>query len=56
MDRNRKTYSKICDSLKIMAKVPAVKNDIDLYIKTTLINRKPKLPALKDELSKAGLI
>jgi hypothetical protein len=55
-DRNRNTYIKICGFLNIMAKVPTVKNDIELYIKTTLINRKPNLPALKDELIKAKLL
>jgi hypothetical protein len=55
-DRNRNSYNKICSLLIIMAKVPEVKDDKDLYIKTTLTNRKPRLPALIDELTKARLI
>ncbi|MEA2017518.1 MAG: hypothetical protein U9N59_03635 [Campylobacterota bacterium] len=54
--KNRDRYNKICNLLIIMVKVPNVKNDIDVYIKTTLTNRKPKLPALIDELTKARLI
>ncbi len=54
--RNRDTYKNICDLLNIMIDVDIVKDQIELYIKTTLINRKPNLPALKDELMKAGLI
>jgi hypothetical protein len=53
--KNRDRYKQMCNLLIIMTKVSAVKDDIDLYIKT-LVNRKPRLPALIDELSKARLI
>ncbi|MGM0518307.1 MAG: hypothetical protein ACQERD_01540 [Campylobacterota bacterium] len=56
VDRNRETYVQICKLLKIMIDVNEVKKDIELYIKTNLINRKPSLPTLKDELQKAGLV
>lgn len=56
VDRNRETYIEICDLLKLMIDIDIVKNEINLYIKTQLINRKPRLPALKDELMKAGLL
>ena len=54
--KNRDRYNKICNLLIIMIKVPEVKDDINFYIKNTLTNRKPRLPALIDELTKARLI
>jgi hypothetical protein len=53
--KNRDRYKQMCNLLLIMVKVSTVKDDIDLYIKT-IVNRKPRLPALIDELSKARLI
>lgn len=54
--RTRDTYKQIARFLKMMKEVDTLKDQIELYIKTTLINRKPNLPALKDELMKAGLV
>jgi len=54
--RSRDTYKQIARLLNVMIDVESVKDQIELYIKTTLINRKPNLPALKDELQKAGLV
>jgi len=55
-NRNRDSYKQIARLLNIMTDVDTIGEDINLYIKSTLINRKPNLPALKDELMKAGLI
>lgn len=54
--RNRNSYNQICHYLMIISKVQDIKNKVDLYIKNNFLNRKPALPALKDELKKAGLI
>lgn len=56
ISRNRETYIEICNLLKLMIDIDTVKSEIDLYIKIELINRKPRLPALKDELMKAELL
>jgi hypothetical protein len=56
MGRNRNTYNTIANLLIIMKKVEAVQTKMEIYIKTTFLDRKPRLPALKDELTKAGLI
>lgn len=54
--RNRNTYNEICDLLNIIIKVPTIKDDTVAYIKNNLVNTKPKLPALLDELKKAKLL
>jgi len=54
--RGRSTYHEICNLLNIISKIPMIKDDVKIYIKNNLTNRKPKLPALLDELQKAKLL
>lgn len=54
-NRSRKSYIRMCELLQIMKDIESIKTKMDSYIKI-LINIKPSLPALKDELSKVGLI
>ena len=54
-NRNRHTYQHIAKWLKTMKGVATRQADMKTYIQS-LYNLKPALPALKDELKKAGLI
>ncbi len=55
-NKNRGTYRSICNLLIFLKEVPILKDEINLYIQSNLVKRRPALPALKDELSKAALI
>ena len=53
--RGRDIYERIAIWLKLTEKIPGIENDKrDLILQ--LYNHKPNLPALKDEMRKAGLI
>lgn len=53
--RGRNSYKRACELLELMQKVKEKKDDLKAYI-NKLYNYQPRLPALRDELGKAGLI
>ncbi len=54
-ERGRKSYNKASQLLKLLLKTLSKKRELQLLI-STLYNHQPPLPALKDELKKAGLL
>lgn len=53
--RGRDVYERIASWLKLTQRIPGLANE-KLGLINELYNRKPNLPALKDELRKAGLV
>ncbi len=53
--RNRKTYQLMMRTLILLKQIDSKKEETSLYLEN-LYNHKPNLPALKDEMRKAGLI
>jgi hypothetical protein len=54
-ERGRDVYEQIAKWLKLAKKIPGFENDTLLLIQQ-LYTHKPSLPALKDEMRKAGLV
>lgn len=54
-NRKRSTYETMVKTLKLLKEITSKKNETDAFLKE-LYNHKPNLPALKDEMRKAGLI
>ncbi len=54
-NRNRKTYQRMVNWLKVMSRIESKQQESKQYIKT-LYEHKPNLPALKDEIRKAQLL
>ena len=54
-NRNRKTYHNMANWLRVMVQIESRKTETQRYIKS-LFEFKPNLPALKDEIKKAGLL
>lgn len=52
--RNRQTYQKMVETLKLLKKITTKRHETEIYLKE-LYNYKPNLPALKDEMRKANL-
>ena len=53
--RGRSVYQLMMKSLKLMKRIPSKQNETKKYFEK-LYNHKPTLPALRDEMRKAGLI
>ena len=53
--RGRSAYAKASQLLRIVAPVPETQGALQTYVRT-LYNHQPRLPALRDELRKAGLV
>lgn len=53
--RNRDTYLQMVSWLKLMKKIVSKQNETQKFIES-LYHHKPNLPALKDEMKKAGLM
>jgi hypothetical protein len=51
LEKNRKTYSKMAEILKLMIQIKTMQTESKEYI-TSLYNHKPNLPALRDEFRK----
>ena len=54
-ERGRTNYAMACELLKLMVHIPQGKNALKAYV-DRLYNHQPRLPALRDELNKAGLL
>jgi len=52
--RNRRTYQSMMRTLKLLKQITSKQEEATLYL-GKLYNHKPNLPALKDEMRKAGL-
>ncbi len=53
--RGRSSYAKACELLQLALKIPTKKEELNSYVRK-LYNHQPRLPALIDELGKAGLL
>lgn len=53
-ERGRSAYAQACTLLKLILKIPSKKEELKAYV-SELYNHQQRLPALKDELKKAGL-
>jgi len=54
-ERGRHIYQRIASWLKLLQQIPGFKNE-KIQLIMQLYNHKPNLPALKDEMRKAGLV
>ena len=54
-ERGRDIYERIAEWLKLAIKIPGFENETQLLIQQ-LYTHKPNLPAMKDEMRKAGLV
>lgn len=54
-ERGRHIYQRIASWLKLLQQIPGFKNE-KIHLIMQLYNHKPNLPALKDEMRKAGLV
>lgn len=54
--RGRDTYQEMAKNLKLMLNIPEKREALKSYIWDRLYNHQPRLPALRDELNKAGLL
>ncbi len=53
--RGRGAYAKASKLLRLVLNIPTKKEELKSYV-NTLYNHQPRLPALRDELGKAGLL
>ncbi len=53
--RGRSSYARACELLQLALKIPTKKEELNSYVRK-LYNHQPRLPALRDELGKAGLL
>ena len=54
--RDRSTYKRMAQCLHVVYDVDVIQEELRTYIRTNLYNHSPRLPALRDELSKARLV